>query len=79
MVCLADPLIQAFLDFRHLVGLVLIATGLAIPIPAGAQEAPFVRDVFAGINAQRTKQSLSRLGYSKTLEKTAQEIGRAHV
>jgi uncharacterized protein YkwD len=63
---------QTCLGFRALVGLVLTVTGLAIPIPAGAQEAAFVRDVFAGINAQRTQHSLSRLGYNTTLEKAGQ-------
>lgn len=63
---------QPWPGFRALFCLILIATSLAIPISASAQEAPFVRDVFAGINAQRTKQSLSRLDYNKTLEKTAQ-------
>jgi hypothetical protein len=63
---------QTCLGFRGLFCLGLIATGLAVPIPASAQEAPFVRDVFAGINAQRTKQSLPRLSSNKTLEKAGQ-------
>ncbi len=37
-----------------------------------AQDAPFVRDVFGRINAQRKQHRLSTLTYNKTLEKAAQ-------
>lgn len=39
---------------------------------AVAQEAPFVRDVFGRINAQRRQQGLKPCTYDKTLEKAAQ-------
>lgn len=64
---------HAFLRFRARVAcLFLFAAGLAISCPASAQEVPFVRDVFARINAQRKDHGLSRLTYNKTLEKAGQ-------
>ncbi|MFM8378166.1 MAG: CAP domain-containing protein [Planctomycetia bacterium] len=42
------------------------------PSLASAQDAPFVRDVFDRINAQRTQHRLTALAYDKTLEKAAQ-------
>lgn len=42
------------------------------PSPLPAQEAPFVRDVFGQINAQRKHNGLSTLTYNKVLEKSAQ-------
>jgi uncharacterized protein YkwD len=41
-------------------------------LPSFAQDAPFVRDVFGRINAQRKQHRLSSLTYNKTLEKAAQ-------
>lgn len=45
---------------------------IASPLPSHAQEAPFVRDVFGRINAQRKQHGLDTLAYNKTLEKAAQ-------
>lgn len=42
------------------------------PSLASAQDAPFVRDVFGRINAQRTQHRLTALTYDTTLEKAAQ-------
>ena len=60
----------------------IIATRSAVPIlcfwlamltlPAVAEDAPFVRDVFNRINGQRKQHHLSTLTYNKTLEKAAQ-------
>ena len=60
----------------------IITTRSAVPIlcfwlamltlPAVAEDAPFVRDVFNRINGQRKQHHLSTLTYNKTLEKAAQ-------
>jgi uncharacterized protein YkwD len=51
---------------------ILIAGLIAINPTASAQDAPFVRDVFQRINAQRTEHGLKRCTYNKKLEKAAQ-------
>jgi uncharacterized protein YkwD len=45
---------------------------LVFPVAAQAQDAPFVRDVFGRINAQRKQHGLKPCTYNKTLEKAAQ-------
>lgn len=50
----------------------LFLLGLLLTQPASAQDSPFVRDVFTGLNGQRKQQALSTLTYNKTLEKAAQ-------
>jgi uncharacterized protein YkwD len=54
--------------FILLAAILSIATGL----DASAQDAPFVRDVFGRINAQRKQHALKPCTYDKTLEKAAQ-------
>jgi uncharacterized protein YkwD len=45
---------------------------LLLPVAVHAQDAPFVRDVFNRINAQRKQHGLETLAYNTTLEKAAQ-------
>jgi uncharacterized protein YkwD len=49
-----------------------IALSWCAAAPAIAQDAPFVRDVFGRINAQRKQHGLKTCTYNKTLEKAAQ-------
>lgn len=43
-----------------------------LTLPAVAEDAPFVRDVFNRINGQRTRNGLKACTYDKTLESAAQ-------
>jgi len=51
---------------------VAFVAGVMAPLPALAQEAGFVRDVFDRINAQRVRNGLAPCTYNKKLEKAAQ-------
>ena len=53
--------------------MVMLMAGLLVAgRAASAQDAPFVRDVFQRINAQRTQHGLEPCAYDKKLEKAAQ-------
>jgi uncharacterized protein YkwD len=52
--------------------LIASSVGIAITTPSFAQEAPFVRDVFARINAERVQHGLKPCTYNGKLEKAAQ-------
>lgn len=56
---------------RRLLLIAFLACILA-PLPAPAQEAGFVRDVFERINAQRIRNGLKPCTYNKKLEKASQ-------
>jgi uncharacterized protein YkwD len=49
-----------------------VVLSMAAGLDASAQDAPFVRDVFSRINAQRKHHGLEPCTYDKTLEKAAQ-------
>jgi len=51
---------------------ILILIAFVSPLPAVAQEAVVIRDVYQRINAERVRNRLKPLKYNKTLEKAAQ-------
>lgn len=57
---------------RFSLALLALLIAVAMPYPASAQDAPFVRDVFQQINKQRTSHRLKPCTYNKQLEKAAQ-------